>query len=426
MKSGKKTLVALTFFVGACIFVVTALADIAMATGYDRLKEAVKFTAEQLHEHLDSFTAEWKISLQMDDRILYENISTMKADRNKRASETTDIYRHINQQRNRQSHSYRDETIIALKTDDDENYRVWEYARNTERWLGWTNPFKEKGAEDIEKIFDALVGNLKDEVIVEERSTGGYTYRGSLSETQVPALYNAVLSFFVKQLMQEEVIFGSVSDNVQVSLLEKDIHVKKISGVSEQTADGILESTMGEIVLSGTDQYGKRHDLRFAIEMNVTDINQTTVTKPDLTNAEIIHVYDDHDRHSFTDKHIGTYKSDIIIETKDAFEKVGEQTLTIDSVDDMKLTGTYSVVIYPEYAEQYGDESMTIPFTTMQFMSQTVFSYEDAEGNERFAEIWPDGPGRVTLFSNLRKEGDYLLYPEHGEQWDSRFTRVFD
>ena len=42
------------------------------------------------------------------------------------------------------------------------------------------NPFNENGAPEIEKIVDALVGNLKDYVQVEERPEGGQNLLGKL------------------------------------------------------------------------------------------------------------------------------------------------------------------------------------------------------------------------------------------------------
>ena len=52
MKLGKKAMTALAFAVGTCMFVSTAFADMALGTGYDRLKETVKYTAAQMEDGL--------------------------------------------------------------------------------------------------------------------------------------------------------------------------------------------------------------------------------------------------------------------------------------------------------------------------------------------------------------------------------------
>ena len=59
----------------------------------------------------------------------------------------------------------------------------------------------------MEKIADALVGNLKDAVVVTENSDGSKTLSGSLSESQIPALINAVVS------LQSKSEFGNGYNN---------------------------------------------------------------------------------------------------------------------------------------------------------------------------------------------------------------------
>lgn len=42
MKLSKKSISVLSFTIGACVFVSTAFADMALGSGYDRLKNSVK------------------------------------------------------------------------------------------------------------------------------------------------------------------------------------------------------------------------------------------------------------------------------------------------------------------------------------------------------------------------------------------------
>lgn len=44
MKLSKKALTVLSFTIGASVFVTTALADMALGSGYDQLKGSIKFT----------------------------------------------------------------------------------------------------------------------------------------------------------------------------------------------------------------------------------------------------------------------------------------------------------------------------------------------------------------------------------------------
>ncbi len=56
MKLGKKGLLALSFVVGACMFVTTAFADMALRTGYHQLKDSIKHTSNWLASAEESYT----------------------------------------------------------------------------------------------------------------------------------------------------------------------------------------------------------------------------------------------------------------------------------------------------------------------------------------------------------------------------------
>jgi len=426
MKIGKKALVALSFTVGACLFVTTALADMVLGSGYDRLKETAKHTAQQMEETLDSFTMYADIAMKLDGKVMYENTALLKSDRVNRASETTD-HTVSHDGKTRSSHTYTDDKIHAYKSSDRDQYFMQEYAEGNNRWSGWDNPFEEDGAEDMEKILDALVGNLKDDVIVEDRAEGGYVYRGTLSEVQVPALVNAVLSFVVKQTMMDSYRYRAM-DEEEVAQLVDDIYVKRVSGRAEENAEGLAERVQGEIILSGADEDGVRHELALSLELRLADINETIVVKPDLTGAEVEIVYDkDREQHPFNSKHIGTYRSSIIVETPDEFIKIGERTVMITSVDSEKITGTYAETIDPVYADEYDLVPLSFEFTTEQLRWDTVFTYTDHTGKEWYADIRPSGSGNLYLYMTAEREDDYLRYSAENENfWNGDFARVFE
>src|SRR5690606_27191947 len=139
MKLGKKAMIALSFTVGACLFVTTALADLALGTGYDRLKQSVKHTSAQLEDGLSSYTLKAQVQMQMDDVVWYESTGTLKVDNEKRASESLDETKSYND--TYRYHTYQDERTYAYKSSNDENYYVMKYAEDSEKWRGFTDPF---------------------------------------------------------------------------------------------------------------------------------------------------------------------------------------------------------------------------------------------------------------------------------------------
>ena len=63
MKLKKKTAMLVSFALGTLLFGTTALADLANKSGYDQLKDALKVTAENASEKLNSFTLDVSFAL---------------------------------------------------------------------------------------------------------------------------------------------------------------------------------------------------------------------------------------------------------------------------------------------------------------------------------------------------------------------------
>lgn len=422
MKLGKKGMLALSFVIGASLFVTTAFADMALRTGYDQFKDAIKHTSEWMASGENSYTYTMVYEARLNDEIIYANSDVTKVDAALQASEST------NKLSGRdgtayEDHSYRDEHIHARKSNVDERYHVTEYERGTYEWLAYDDPFQYDGAQDFERIFDALVGNLKDHLIVTDRADGGKAYRGSLSEAQVPALVNAVLSFLAKQAYLDS---GRFEDQVNVKL-EQDIHVRKIVGKAEENSDGLLEFITGEVVILGTDTDGKQHEIRLDFSYQLDNVGDTTVTKPDLTDAQVYRVNES--EHGFSDKYIGTYRNDIVVDfIDDEFVKIGERTLEINHVDDDSISGRYYETIDPEYAEYFSREPLDFEFETEQKRWMTVFQHTGHDGEQYYGEIHPSRLAKISLYIYAQlEEDDYLSYGgELMEHFDNQFLRVFE
>ncbi len=190
-------MMALSFGLGAVMFATTAFADIAAKTGYDQLKDAIKHTAESCSKELKSISMEGSVTLKDNDKVIISGSTTNKFDMEKGITESS-----ANTERDggikSSSYSYRDDKVGIWYNSDSDTYYVNEYDSKID-FEAFSNPFKEERAKDVEKIFDALVGNLKEHVVVEEKADGSKEFSGSLSEGQIPALVNAVASFGFKQ-----------------------------------------------------------------------------------------------------------------------------------------------------------------------------------------------------------------------------------
>ena len=207
------------------------------------------------------------------------------------------------------------------------------------------NPFKEKEATDVEKIVDALVGNLKDAVVVTENSDGSKTLSGSLSESQIPALINAVVSLHLRVNLVIDTIMQR-----GIPKITNDIFVKEVKGNMVTTKEGLIQSVLGSGVISGKDENGKEHSLTFELLAKITNVNSTKVSKPNLSGKKVEkNVEQDYSKLSNPEKYIGKYKTDILIDKDGKFEKIGEKFVDVTTIDDKSISGRY----YEEYAKGY-------------------------------------------------------------------------
>ncbi len=356
MKLKKKTALLASFALGTLLVATTALADIVNKSGYEQLKDAVKVTAENCSEKFNSFTVDISIALKDNGKILTSQNEVEKYDRIKGISEHTSNSESVYSGK-QYSYSYSDKNSSIWLGPDNDTYSVTEFtqARNLTKF---NNPFKEERAEDVEKIADAVVGNLKDHVVVKENPDGSKELTGSLTEVQIPSLVNAVASFQMKQEFNGR--------RAGIPYLTQDIFVKEINGKALVNKDGVIESILGTAVLTGKDDKGQIHDLSLEILVKVTDINSTSVSKPDLTGKKVIKEVAAKETKfgpeiSNPQKFVGKFKNDILTEKDGKFVKVGERIIEITSIDNRTVAGNYHEE-YKQGYEQYANSKREFKF----------------------------------------------------------------
>ncbi|MBD0382824.1 hypothetical protein [Paenibacillus sedimenti] len=414
MKLSKKGLTVLSFTVGACLFVSTAFADSLLGSGYDSLKGSAKSTAAMMENGLGSYTVETLYTLKDNDKILVQSSEVKKFDTVNKMSESNRVTTETDG-KTTSNYSYEDAKISAWKNSAENKFYVMEYPKDLKRRAPgeFNNPFNENGAAEIEKIVDAVVGNLKDYVQVEEGANGSKVYAGSLSEAQVPALANAVASFGFKQ---------SLSHETELPTISSDIFVKKVVGSAVENKTGYLENVTGDITLSGKDKNGVQHDLTLNVVLKLSEVGTTKVVKPDLTGADVEKVSNSN---GLSSKYVGTYKNNIVMDKDGKFVKIGERTVEIISVDGDKVTGKYTEIVYPGF-ESYYPEKDTFNFEYSLSSSNQAFTYMNAKGEQKNGMIHPNGTGKVYVNINMEITKDNSYKSKMKPFVDGEFNRVFE
>lgn len=413
MKLKKKTTLFIAFILGTLLMTTTAVADIANKSGYEQLKDGIKATAESCSEQFNTYTLDVSYVLKDNGSILTSDNEITKYDRLAGAKEYRSN-RHNIDGKDYNSYYYNDKTTDIRFSEQENTYYVTEYAE--ERELNqFSNPFKEEEADDIEKIADALVGNLKDHVLVQENADGSKQLSGSLTEVQIPSLFNAFASLQMKQQ------FNGRQDGMPH--LTQDIFIKEVTGSALVNTEGILENLLATAILSGKDDQGLVHELSLEVLFKLTDINSTSVTSPDLSGQTVVKEvgkrYPSQPGFSNPERFIGTFKNDILIEKDGRFVKIGERFIDITYLDNNAINGKY----YEQYKEGYEEYAS----------QQQAFTFEAKfDKDPRNAEFTYVNDAGKTLTGNLyvdeynAKIHMYLNTPSAGLGFDSIFSPALD
>ncbi len=350
MKNRKKTLITVSILSGILLFTATAFADITAKSGYETFKSAIKNTAAAFTKQFDSFTFETMVSLKDNGKVIFEQSTLAKVDIKNNMEENIDSIEYAAGKK-QETYSYSDSKTRIFHSPYDDAYIVTEY--DTENIMSMTqrhfrNPFEEERAKDLERVFDAVVGDLRNYVSVDEKDGGSLEVFGSLNESQIPALANALASLGVKQFVNERPRLDN-NQNIFPEIVD-DIYIRGVSGNADVSKDNIVEKILGTVEISGKDKDGVVHELTLDIVFKVYDINSTHVTKPDLTGKEvkINKVMRPESQYAIDKRYLGKWKNEVTEIKDQEIARKAVRYITINSVDDKFVRGSYS--------EQYFDE----------------------------------------------------------------------
>ncbi|WP_454054746.1 hypothetical protein [Clostridium sp. Marseille-Q7071] len=411
MKIKKKTAMITSFTLGLLMFATTAMAEISSKSGYDQAKDALKYSAESFTSKLSNYTMDISMNIKDNGKVIISENTVNKYDVTKNSCEN--FYTRINGSKKSEEYFYRDKDIMVNTSENQDIYFVTEYEGSDEGRI-LRNPFEEKNAGDIEKIGDAIVGSLKDYVVVDEKTDGSKELSGSISEAQIPSLVNAVTSYMIKSTSFFNI---DTQEEKVMPMITKDVYVKEVKGNMVVDKDGLIQNVFGTGVLSGKDDKGNEHTLTFELLGKVSNINSTAVNKPDLSGKKVEkYIQENMNVLKNPGMYVGKYKNDIVIKEDGKFQKIGERIIDITHSDHKSIGGTY----HEEYGEGYKDyvgNKSDISFDA-KYREEGYYDAEfDIEGSS--------DKGYINL--NIGEAKFHFGMPVGGRDWyNGEFTRVFE
>lgn len=419
MKFSKKTATICAFALGATILATSAFADIMLGSGYYSLKNSIKTTMAKLTSEVDNFSVDATISLKVDGKVFVESISNAKYDIENKARESRD--KNLKKGGVRESYWYSDENQSIHKNFDNGSYNVFEKRKsNNDSRKIIDNLFEEEQVKDAERILDAFVGSLQDVIQVEE-SGGKKMYMGNLSETQIPSVVNAISSFIFKYSILDE----RNAKNLDVPYPKSNIYLTDASGKAIENEDGIIESGIFTASIFAQDSKGIEHIYSLDFSIEIKDVNSTVVKAPNLDGEKVTYRKEGYE---FDSKYIGKYKSDIVKEEGNFFEKVGERFIEITSIEDGNVKGKY----YEIYNEGYkADTVRNFDFHSNydESIHYTIIHYTNDKGESKKGIIHQTGIQNINVSFNViidEENGGYYSNSNNEDGFDNTFIRIFE
>ena len=419
MKISKKAMSLCAVLVGAAVFTTAAAADVMLGSGYTGAKDALKSTMAYLSSEADSFTVDGEFAVTVDGKTFTRSVFSGKSDNRLGMQETHETSTEPDGE-TYSRYTYEDGERWVTKDEDDDLYYVHKINREDgeDGEPLFTNPFEEEQGQDLEKVVDAFAGTMKD-VVQAEETDGGRIYSGTMCDAQVPAVVNALTAFVAK--------YSLISDyrweEAKFPAIANDIFLQEASGKAVANGDGILETVMVKVTLSGKTEDGVSHTISAELSVTLSDVNSTTVTAPVLTdeNSQVATGYGN----PFDERYVGTYKNDIVTEENGKFVKIGERVLTITSCENGKVTGSYAEIYKPGYEQ----EAKSFDFATGDEAKYGDIAFDyTLDGETRHGMMFITGDCnqnlRMTPNVTFLSDGGYSSHYEEG--FDGEFIRCLD
>mgnify|MGYP001293071121 CR=1 FL=1 len=191
--------------------------------------------------------------------------------------------------------AYLQDGKAIVKPSGSDVYYVTEHGKGTRHdgppWMrdGAKHASDSEFAAGVERVLDALAGNLKDRVTLEERADGSKLVSLELSGNQVPPVAGAIGSLAVRHATSAEMSWNHVGMDFMLNIpkLTDDIRVEAIRLNATISPNNDIDEESVEIRISGKDEAGNAHNIVVSADIDLYDVNATTPDTVDLNGKQV-------------------------------------------------------------------------------------------------------------------------------------------
>lgn len=288
--------------IGAVMLTVSGLSAMAGTSGYDAWKSAVK----QTHA-MKSFAVNANVAVSEAGTKLIDAQTVFKKDEGAASVDVRlsagSVYNGMN--------VYMQDGKMILKPSDSDVYQVAEHDKGEDGWnskkRGSEHALDAAMAERIERVFDALVGNLKDRVTLTENGDGSKQVALNLTGSQVPVAVQAIGSLLIGHAggdygersgaapgwakghgkAGEAGGAGPLFTSDMMPKLTQHVRIDAIKLAAKIDANNLLDDQSVEIQISGKDATGVAHTVVVEAKLDFAGVNATNADTVDLTGKTV-------------------------------------------------------------------------------------------------------------------------------------------
>lgn len=273
-KHRKHFITLICLVVGMLVLTTAVYANYDDAKGYTNYKNALKYLAFEA----DNFSAEYDMKIKMDGENMQSASGNYKCADGDNSQYSKHLDSYDDKTYNYEDYSYENgDKFYSYNPKTNEYYQGNVYHDGNNSFMGTDDATSKKAVRFAELLADTLVGDLKNNVILESSKDGIKKYSIHVAGNQIPEIVNAGLSLAFTASNSEDY------DNEITSKFGNEPYIDKVNFKVTLNEDGrLLENNM-EATLAGVDKNGNKHTATMELNAEISDYNNTTV---DVFNPE--------------------------------------------------------------------------------------------------------------------------------------------
>lgn len=303
MKKNKNRVIRAAICIGVSVILLTmaVFANYDNANGYSTIKEAAKNTL-----YTDNMTVSASMEATIDGVSLGKYDGTIKLDK------TDDVK--MQSVMNFSSVEYATESMETVQ----DGYKFVKYNYNGSAYdhssaykyrisdndlpmiMDRDNEVFTKGVNLVETLCDTLIGDVKNNIVLESADGDSRTYRLNMTGEQLPKYMTAGFSFFCAGMRanNDSIYVAGDGSEAEVQSLINEIflnstepYINNVNGSVTVDEQNRITSFEGKLIITGYDNQGNAKNMTFDIFMTVGEFDTTSIERVNPDEYEDVRSY---------------------------------------------------------------------------------------------------------------------------------------